>query len=448
MRILTGLRCSAQNLHVGNYLWAVKPLTEIAKNGETFLFLADAHSLSTVHNGEQMARNKREVLLDYCALIDDSLLYSDNFYIFEQSKVRRLMDIFWALCSVTPYSLILRSHAFKDSQAKNSDINMAVFNYSILMAADIITYDVDFVPVGKDQQQHIEFTRDIAEYFNKEFQTEIFKLPEGKISEEVGLIPGLDGRKMSKSYDNYIGVFEDEKILKKKIMAIPTDDTPLEAPKNPDTCNVFNLIKFFASPERREEIRGKYLAGWYGYGHAKLELLEIILSYTKPFREKREKLKNDFSVIEKILEKGNKRANQLADRKFKKLREIVGLVWFEKIDYFKTLEEELYSLFKETNKVFSLSDFLESTQNFNWRAIYYSLENKWLKIPKETLFKKDIKYVVTKHSHKFKELENYKGIYFLYDFKDKVYSARDKYPFYGKWKQEILIYLKSQLNWL
>jgi tryptophanyl-tRNA synthetase len=157
----------------------------MARRGETFLMLADIHSLSTVHNGDQMRKNKQSVLLDYFALIDDDVLASDTFFVFEQSKVRRLLDIYWLLCSTTPYSLILRSHAFKDSQTKNSDINMAVFNYSILMAADIISYDVNFVPVGKDQQQHIEFSRDIAQYFNKQYEVDAFILPEGKIAEDV-----------------------------------------------------------------------------------------------------------------------------------------------------------------------------------------------------------------------------------------------------------------------
>ena len=176
-RILTGLRCSAENLHLGNYLGAIKPLVDLSKKGETFLMLADVHSLTTVHDGADLARNKKAVLLDYFSLIDEKLLESPSFFIFEQSKVKRLMDIFWVLSSVTPYSLILRSHAFKDAQVKNAQINMAVFNYSILMTADIITYDVDFVPVGKDQQQHIEFARDIAEFFNNTYKTQIFKLP-------------------------------------------------------------------------------------------------------------------------------------------------------------------------------------------------------------------------------------------------------------------------------
>ncbi len=286
--------------------------------------LADQHSLTTVHDGDALRHNRKQVLLDYFALLPDNL---ENFYVFEQSKLVHHMEIFWYLCATTPYSLILRSHAFKDSQAKNSDINMATFNYSILMAADIICFDFDLIPVGQDQKQHIEFARDIAQYFNSEYKVDIFKLPEPHISEEVGTIPGLDGRKMSKSYDNFIWVFEDEKTLKKKIMAIPTDDTPLEAPKNPDTCNVFRLIQFFAHTDRVADIRQKYLKGGYGYGHAKLELLEIILDYTKPFREKRAKLENNFGDIEKILAVWNARANEIELEKYKKLREIVGLNW-------------------------------------------------------------------------------------------------------------------------
>lgn len=284
--------------------------------------LADFHSLTTVHDGKLLSGYKKSVLLDYFSLLPDNL---ENIFVFEQSKIEKLMNIVWILSSVTPYSLILRSHAFKDGQSKNSDINMAIFNYSILMTADIIAYDIDKVPVGKDQKQHIEFARDIAEYFNKTYDCDIFKLPEAVISEDVGIIPGLDGRKMSKSYDNYIGLFDEEKILKKKIMSIQTDDTPLELPKNPDTCNVFALIQFFASPERTAEIRKKYLAGNYGYGHAKLELLEILPDYLKPFREKRKKLESNFSEIEKVLERWNKRANEIADAKYEKLMKIIWL---------------------------------------------------------------------------------------------------------------------------
>ena len=322
-RILTWLRCSAAQLHIWNYLWAFKPLVDLSKWNETFLMLVDMHSLTTVHDWDQMRKNRREVLLNYFSLLPDDI--DDNFFIFEQSKLVNHMNIVWLLSAVTPYSLILRSHVFKDSQAKNSDINMATFNYSILMAADIIAFDAEKVPVWKDQKQHIEFARDIAWFFNKTYNTDIFHLPEAEISKEVGTIPGLDGRKMSKSYDNFIGLFEDPKVLKKKIMSIPTDDTPLEDPKDPESCNVFTLIKFFASQQKQDEIASKYRAGWYWYGHAKLELLDILTDYLKPFQEKKSYYEKNFHEIEQRLAIWNKKANQMVDTKYKELKKIVGL---------------------------------------------------------------------------------------------------------------------------
>jgi tryptophanyl-tRNA synthetase len=252
-----------------------KPFIENSKGKEAYLFIPDFHSLTSVHDKETLQKNKKRLLIEVFSLLGDD----SNVVVFEQSKVRRINDITWVLSSVTPYSLMLRAHSFKDSKNKNSEVNMATFNYPILMTSDIIAYDIDIVPVGKDQKQHVEFARDIAENFNKTYKQEVFKLPEPLIEKTVETIPGTDGRKMSKSYDNFIGVFDDEKLLKKKIMSIQTDDTPLEEPKDPDTCNVFALINFFASEQRQEEIRKKYLAGNYGYGHAKLELLEILLEY-------------------------------------------------------------------------------------------------------------------------------------------------------------------------
>jgi len=323
MRILTGLRCSAEQLHVWNYLWAFKPLIDLSYGNETFLMLADMHSFTTVHDWDQMRHNRREVLLNYFSLIPEERL--SDMFIFEQSKVVNHMNIVWLLSSVTPYSLILRSHAFKDSQVKNSDINMALFNYSVLMTADIINFDAQKVPVWKDQKQHIEFARDIAWFFNKTYNTDIFTLPEAEISEEVWLIPGLDGRKMSKSYDNFIWLFETSKNLKKKIMSIPTDDASLEDVKNPDTCNVFNLIKFFADATKTQEIKNKYLQWGYGYGHAKLELLEILTEYLKPFQERRRYYERNFSEIENYLERWNKKANEVVDKKYNKMKQIVWL---------------------------------------------------------------------------------------------------------------------------
>ena len=223
------------------------------------MFLPDFHSLTSVHDADTLRSNKHRLAAELLALMP-----SDTpFTIFEQSQMSHINDITWILSSVTPYSLMLRAHSFKDSQNKNSEINMAVFNYPILMTADIIGYDVDMVPVGKDQKQHLEFARDIAGNFNRTYGVEFFKLPEPYVSGTLATIPGTDGRKMSKSYDNFIGIFDDEKTLKKKIMSIVTDDTPLEDPKDPDTCNVYALMKYFASDKRLEEIATKYRAGGY-----------------------------------------------------------------------------------------------------------------------------------------------------------------------------------------
>lgn len=321
MRILTGVKPTGNGMHLGNYLGMYKPFLEKVQWQEGFLFLPDFHSLTSVHDPEIMRRNKHRLAAELLALMPDD----NGFMIFEQSRMQHINDITWILSSVTPYSLMLRAHSFKDSQNKNSDINMAVFNYPILMAADIIGYDVDMVPVGKDQKQHLEFSRDIAENFNKTYGVDFFKLPEPYIDEELALIPGIDGRKMSKSYDNFIGIFDDKKKLKARIMSIVTDDTPLEEPKDPDSCNVFALMKFFTNEERLQSIREKYLAWGYWYWHAKIELLEILLEYFGPAREKYEKYMNDYSLVQKELDRGNIIANDIHSEKYEQLKEIVGL---------------------------------------------------------------------------------------------------------------------------
>lgn len=320
-RLLTWVKPTWNWMHLWNYFWMYKPFIELSQDYESFLFLPDLHSLTSVHEAEIMIRNKKRLMIELFSLLPEN----SEVIIFEQSKRRDINNITWILSSVTPYSLMLRSHAFKDSQAKNSDINMATFNYPILMTSDIIAYDTDLVPVWKDQQQHIEFARDIAENFNKTYNTDFLKLPEWLISEEVGTIPWIDGRKMSKSYNNYIWIFDDEKTLKKQIMAIITDDTPLELPKNPDTCNVFALIKFFANEEKREEIRVKYLAWNYGYWHAKLELLDLILEYFKEAREKYKKYEQNFDLVLERIEKWNKIANEIVTKKYEEMLKIVGL---------------------------------------------------------------------------------------------------------------------------
>lgn len=322
MRILTWVKPTGDGMHIGNYLWMFRPFQKIANESkDAFLFLPDFHSLTSVHDAETLESHKKRLVSEILAL----LWKNSKVIVFEQSKITHINDIMRILSSVTPYSLMLRAHTFKDREAKNSDINMATFNYPILMAADIIAYDTDKVPVWKDQKQHLEFARDIAENFNTTYNTDFFKLPEEYTEGDVWVIPWTDGRKMSKSYDNFIGVFDDEKTMKKKIMSIVTDDTPLELPKNPDTCSVFALIKFFANTEKQQEIRNKYLAGWYGYGHAKLELLAIILDYFKDARVQYDYYMNHYDEALTILEVWNKKANEIVTKKYEKLKKIVGL---------------------------------------------------------------------------------------------------------------------------
>lgn len=320
-KIITWIKPTWSWLHIWNYFWAFKPIVDISEWNETYLFIADYHSLTSVHNAESLQKNKDRMLKEYFSLLPKN----SKIIVFEQSKVENINNMNWILSSQTPYSLMLRAHTFKDSQAKNSDINMATFNYPILMSADILSYDIDVVPVWKDQKQHLEFARDIAENFNRNYKQDFFKLPEPHILETVATIPGIDGRKMSKSYDNHIGIFDDEKTMKKKIMSIVTGSETLEEAKNPDTCNVFALIKFFASEEKQAEIRQKYLAWGYGYGHAKLELLELILEYFKEARQRFSEFEKDDSFIKQKLEEWNKIANKIVNKKFTETMKIIWL---------------------------------------------------------------------------------------------------------------------------
>ncbi len=322
-KILTGMKATGGGLHLWNYLGWLKNFLDFSKWQDAYIFLADLHSLTTVHDAETMRENRKKMLLDYFSLIPEERL--DEVTIYEQSKIDRINDITWMISSVTPYSLMLRAHTFKDNNAKNSDINMATFNYPILMTADIISYDFDIVPLWKDQTQHLEFARDIAGNFNKIYKTEVFKMPYIHCDEELMSIPWLDGRKMSKSYDNDIKVFEWAKALKKKIMSISTDSKWLEEPKDPDTCNVFALIKLFGTQQEQNEIRAKYLAWNYWYWHAKMALLDILNNFLEPFRKRKAYLEENFYIIEEKLKKDNAKMNDVANDKYNKLLKITGL---------------------------------------------------------------------------------------------------------------------------
>lgn len=322
-KIITGIKSTGSSLHLGNLMGAVLPLQRTAVWNDTSLFIADLHSLTSVKDGKTLAEQTFEIALEYFAILG----IDTDVRIFRQSDIQNITKLMWILTNVTPYSLMLRAHSFKDAESKNTDINMGVFNYPILMAADIIGYDIEGVPVWKDQIQHLEMTRDIARGFNKIYGQDIFTDPEAIIAEEVATLPGTDGRKMSKSYDNFIGVFDDEKQLKKRIMSIVTDSKWVDEIKDPDTCNVFALYKVFGTAEQTETLRKKYTTanGGFGYGHAKTALLELLTEYLRPYREARVKLLEHPEIVEQKLAEWAKEMNRRLDEKMKVVTKLVGV---------------------------------------------------------------------------------------------------------------------------
>lgn len=320
MRTLSGITPSG-TLHIGNYFGAIKQFIDTQDKVDGFYFISDYHALTTGPDPKKLRENTYNIILDYLALG----LNPEKSTIFLQSNIPEHTELAWFLANVTPVALLERAHSYKDKVAKGLAPNNGLFTYPVLMAADILMYDPDFVPVGKDQKQHIEIARDIAIKFNTIYG-EFFKLPEPMIQESVAVVPGTDGQKMSKSYDNTIEMFAEEKALKKKVMSVVTDSTPLEEPKNPDTCNVFALYKLFATESQLADMAAKYRAGNFGYGTAKKELLEMILEYFKPFREKRKYLAENMPLVEKILKDGSDKARELAIKKIKDVKSAVGLV--------------------------------------------------------------------------------------------------------------------------
>ena len=260
-RMITGIKPTGTFPHIGNLLGAMLPLRDNAAKYDTAIFIPDLHALTTIKDAKTLHENTRNALISYLAVLGKDTKVT----IFRQSDIVGIPKLAWILSWFTPYSLMQRAHTFKDAENKKDDLNMGTFNYPILMAADILGYDMDVVPVGKDQLQHLEMARDMARYVNHHFKAEIFVEPKPIIDESVATILGTDGRKMSKSYNNTISMFESSVDLKKKIAMIPTDSLGLDDPKNPDTCNVFAMIKTFGEKEEIETIRAKYLAGGYGY---------------------------------------------------------------------------------------------------------------------------------------------------------------------------------------
>jgi tryptophanyl-tRNA synthetase len=244
--------------------------------------------------------------------------------LYRQSRIPEVCELTWYLSCFTPFPMLANAHSFKDKSERLSEVYAGLFTYPVLMAADIILYDAEFVPVGKDQVQHIEITRDIASKFNSQYQQNIFVIPQAKVDESVMIVPGTDGQKMSKSYNNYINIFLPEKELLKVVKTIITDATPLEEPKNPETCNVFNIYRLLADDSQNTAMRGNYLKGGYGYGHAKTELYELILSKFEKPRKRYTELMNNTSLLEKELEVGEAKARKIAQEKLKQVRVVLG----------------------------------------------------------------------------------------------------------------------------
>lgn len=319
-RILTGIQSSGVP-HLGNILGAILPAIELCNDpkNESFIFIADMHSLTSLKDGEQRKTNTNAVAAAWLAFGLDP----ERTIFYRQSQIPEVTELAWYLNCFTPFPMLANAHSFKEKSDRLADVNAGLFTYPVLQAADIVLYDAQYIPVGKDQVQHLEISRDIAESFNR-IMGETFVVPEAKVDEQVMIVPGTDGQKMSKSYKNFIDVFLPEKELKKQIGTIVTDSTPLEEPKNPDTCNVFKLYSLLGTEIQVAELRAKYLAGNFGYGHAKQELLALILEKFAEARKLYAYYMENHTELEARLKIGEEKARKIAHAKLKVVREKLG----------------------------------------------------------------------------------------------------------------------------
>ncbi|MDA8164824.1 MAG: tryptophan--tRNA ligase [Desulfobacteraceae bacterium] len=321
MRILSGIQPSGQ-LHIGNYFGMMGPMIRNMERGELYAFIVNLHALTSVQDRERLSRDTLEAAADFLALGLDP----DRCIFWVQSDVPEVTELAWVLSTVTPMGLLERCHSYKDKVAKGIAPSHGLFAYPVLMAADILLYQAHLVPVGKDQKQHVEVTRDIAIKFNNTFG-ETFVVPGEAIDDSVATVPGLDGQKMSKSYGNTIPIFTGAKELKKRVMAIVTDSKPVEESKDPDTCNLYNIYKLFAPAARLREVRDLYVNGGAMYGKIKLELVDILWEYFREAREKREQLVQDPGYLKDILRQGAEKARAKAAPTLQLVRERVGIVY-------------------------------------------------------------------------------------------------------------------------
>lgn len=320
-RILTGIQATGTP-HLGNLLGAILPAIDLAQNpaNESFLFIANMHSLTQIKNGAELRQNTYEIAAAWLACGLDP----EKTFFYRQSDIPEVCELSWYLSCFFPYQRLTLAHSFKDKADRLEDVNSGLFTYPVLMAADILLYGAEIVPVGKDQLQHLEMARDMGARFNHQMG-EVFVLPKAELQEDTKYVPGTDGNKMSKSRGNIINIFLPEKQLKKQIMSIETDSTPLEDPKNPDRDHVFAIYSLIASREQTEALRAKYLAGNYGYGHAKTELLELILEKFKGEREKFTFYMENIDILEEKLQEGAMKTRKIAAETLSKVRATLGM---------------------------------------------------------------------------------------------------------------------------
>jgi tryptophanyl-tRNA synthetase len=320
-RVLTGIQTSGRQ-HLGNILGAIKPAITLSNDqkNDAYLFIADLHSLTSI---KDKAKRKENLLSTAAAWLACGL-DTEKVVFYAQSDVPECTELTWYLNCFTPYPMLANAHSFKDKSDRLSDVNAGLFDYPVLMAADILLYNATQVPVGKDQKQHLEMTRDIAEAFNRNVKEDVLIIPEAKIDESIMTIPGTDGQKMSKSYGNVIDIFLPEKQLKKQVMSIVTDSLSIEEPKNPESCNVMKIFRLIAEREAIENMENEYRAGGYGYGHAKLALYETILAKFHFERIRFEELMKDPDEIYRALDSGGKKARIIAQETLNKVKKSLG----------------------------------------------------------------------------------------------------------------------------
>ncbi len=319
MRILSGIQPSGV-LHIGNYFGMMRPAIALQAEGEAFYFIADYHALTSVRDPKTLRENSRLVALDFLACGLDP----ERGALFRQSHVPQVTELAWILSTIAPMGLLERAHSYKDKLARGLAATVGLFDYPVLMAADILIYDSDIVPVGKDQKQHIEIARDLAVKMNDTFG-QIFKLPEPRIHTATEVVSGIDGQKMSKSYGNNIDIFGDEKEMRKRVMSIVTDSMPVEAPKDPSRSTIFQLYSLFASKDEIAEMRERFQRGGTGYGDFKKQLFEKLWEYFAPMRKRREEILANKTYIDNVLARGAEQANEIADQVMKRVRAAVGL---------------------------------------------------------------------------------------------------------------------------